>query len=843
MQSPFSIRKKKSKIEQTQTPFGGDVFFNPKSSVLRLRRRPKFLTINWKALWDTPHAKFLTTGVVLIIIFSGSLISFKSSASVATFTPESCLGGWEATANATGLPSLPKDADAIDFHEDNSARLRGSSDIYCGDFRGEVPKDTSAKSFAVSFRISIDDGSVEHKKSEVIETEIEVKNTDHVDTVENIEKDEESSGGGNIETFDEQQEEPTLEIIEATTEPTDTVEQEVEVETQTEPEPQPEPEVQSESPEQTVFKKIFGKKVFAQVETVSEPQVVSELEPEPSDVPEPQPEPEATEAEDSEIDPVENPAPEVSDTDSNDNETNETSEDKESNSSDNSDDEANEAAESPVPADAILIATYTLDGEKWETFGYIRMNSWEDSDFPIELTDWDDLASLQVKLEPVPSFDRTPVVFLDAIVVEVEYDDSVENALSQPDFAHDTILSDSTVDDIRVIKILRDGVPMIWYTKLPPPPELVEVVPGNEPLLPGEVAPEDNIEMIEVPDQEVDDILPEILPVVEETTEIEVPSSVEVVTPTESEVVPETTVNDTVSWNQKIRSIFSLQKVLAQDGGGESGGDNGGDSGGSDTGSSGDSSTSTENSNSSDAPSTSSDTTGEAKTSSVDSETTEDPNQESDQTTETGGDESTTEESAEDFFKDIIIPGEGVIIVDDLVNEIVPHGTDYFEETADPLVTTTEEIVPGVVPIVYTEEQIQDEIMKGLEWNLVAMGDTIDISTPIDISGGKIFWLSRDKTALNEYNTNSGGISSQTVSSQGETEVKYTEPNGDISEITIDPVDLQITTPIEEETGIQNRTVPDFDGPKDSDTKSEILIPEESIKKDEEDLVKSDTSI
>ena len=84
---------------------------------------------------------------------------------------------------------------------------------------------------------------------------------------------------------------------------------------------------------------------------------------------------------------------------------------------------------------------------------------------------------------------------------------------------------------------------------------------------------------------------------------------------------------------------------------------------------------------------------------------------------------------------------------------------------------------------------------------------------------------------------------SQTVSSQGETEVKYTEPNGDISEITIDPVDLQITTPIEEETGIQNRTVPDFDGPKDSDTESEILIPEESIKKDEEDLVKSDTSI
>ena len=765
MQLPFFIRKKKISKRFSPKTFGDDVFFNPEKSTLKLRRNAQFLVINWHALWDKPHVKALVIGVVAILVLSGSLISFKSSASVATFVPESCLGGWEATENATGMPSLPDGSDTIDYNEDNSAKLRGSSDIYCGDFRGEIPEDKAAKTFIVSMKLAIDDGTVEHKKANVIETENQVLPTDNI--VETIDvADQADTNPGSLEdtqTENDISESQTTTVEEITTE---TQIQEINPDTSPNSSDGSETGNSDASTDASAFFQVFAKKVFAEEVTVVSEDVSSNLSgiSDPSDM----------------NGESNNVSENINETENNNQILNE------ENSVDNVDpsidtiDKTESLDEAPVvPVDAVLVATYTLDGENWKDFGYIRMNSWEDSDFDIPLTNWNDLARIQIKLTPIVSFDKTPTIYLDAIVINVEYADQIDDPLSQPDFATDTILSDTTVEDIRVIRILRDGVPMIWYTKIPPPPEVIEVSEIEDVSAP--------VEEILQEEADTGTISTEIPPE-ENTGDTNTTSGSDDVT-SDVTVPPsdDTNINTQVRLFRKVKNVFVFNKVFAQE----------------DTSSSGDSTSSSE---------------GSVSTSDTDSspsaeqsiETVSDSNTQNDTVNTLGQDVVQEENTEQSNFPDIIVPGEGVITIDNVIRDQVPHDINFFsEENILPAVTTTEEIVPGVFPIVYTEEDIQKERAKGLEWNFVASGDMIDIASPVDISGGVIFWLSRDKTALYQYNTLSGGISSQSVSTSRETDVKYNEPNGDVSTVTVDPANLDIVTPEDERESIQEIIVED----------------------------------
>jgi hypothetical protein len=284
-----------------------------------------------------------------------------------------------------------------------------------------------------------------------------------------------------------------------------------------------------------------------------------------------------------------------------------------------------------------------------------------------------------------------------------------------------------------------------------------------------------------------------------------------------------------LTFGEKIRNIFSLEFAFAE---GESNGDGGGDSG-----SAGESSTSdSSGSESTDSEGSSNDNSVESDSSKSENSGTNSDSVVSDSESGTSlqpeeiniNDENTfSGGTTENVFDTISIPGGDGIVVDDVIKDNIESLPD--EEVIN--ITTIEEIIPGVIEIYYSEEQIQKEIVKNLEWNFVASWDMVDIATPIDISGGKIFWFSRDKISLNEYNTNTGSISSQTVNPEQEVEVKYLEPNGDVSEITVDPIDLEITTPLEEETGVQTSAVPDFE--------SEDSVKSESVESNSENVTQN----
>ncbi|MEI8129928.1 MAG: hypothetical protein WCG55_00280 [bacterium] len=102
-------------------------------------------------------------GLVVVLVTSSIIFAPHSSATVSDFYPGTCSGGWLNPQNATGLPSLDGVQPANSYTEKNSAVLNNShSDIVCNNFAGNIPSGTNPKTFTVKFHWSIDDGSVAH---------------------------------------------------------------------------------------------------------------------------------------------------------------------------------------------------------------------------------------------------------------------------------------------------------------------------------------------------------------------------------------------------------------------------------------------------------------------------------------------------------------------------------------------------------------------------------------------------------------------------------------------------------------------------------------------------------
>jgi hypothetical protein len=84
----------------------------------------------------------VAVSTVVLLFILGVFISPHGKAEVATFYPTSCLGGWTNPHNAEGRPETV-DA-APNFNDENAAFLAKDvlADLYCGVFKGEIPTDT-----------------------------------------------------------------------------------------------------------------------------------------------------------------------------------------------------------------------------------------------------------------------------------------------------------------------------------------------------------------------------------------------------------------------------------------------------------------------------------------------------------------------------------------------------------------------------------------------------------------------------------------------------------------------------------------------------------------------------
>lgn len=674
----FRLNKSRKIEDETESaPQVSDVFFDSKKTFLNLRGRIPIIQIDWQRVNFFLRLHKHALVILLLTFLVGTIIgSFRvSRADIAYFYPKSCLGGWEHPEYAANEPSLLEGAQLEDFNKSNSAFLSSVSTLYCGGFTGEIPENKEPKKFIVTLSWSLDDGSVIHKEPEPFLNTVNNSNsslTEENKAVEEIIIENKESSETEVS------QEPSAEIIEnaqGASEPV--VNTEVPVDS---------PPAQVDAPtstEQSFLGTFFINRAFAQ-ENIETPK--EEL-------------PVLIETQENILAPQEQSQAEV-------------------------------LTQEEVSLDQVMRVSYTLDGTTWNIVKDVSRANWRSTTFEIPITDWADIENLQIAVSPIFSIDTPPVVYVDAVILAVEYGELLEGEPdSQPDFAKDTILYDETFEDVRVIKILRGEIPMIWYTRIPPQKveekvsEVGDVVseqtiPEAEPsYFPQEESTQQILEPI---------VSEETSGIVEEIISWLLPSSV--FAQEEAPSAPET---------QPVIEVLSESAVPTEE------------------------------------PAVSE----TSNTESVSTQTTE---------------ENTTT-ATEDIINTISNSFEGVIDLNNVIVDAPPIQINVND------VTTTEQIITNVVPIVYTQEQIKKEYAKYLEWNLVAEGEIVDIATPVTFSNPIIFWFSKDKTALYQYNIISGGISSESVETEEKaSEASFLKPNGDVETVILSEDKTEITTPEDE---------------------------------------------
>lgn len=374
-----SFKKEQQKNEKEIVSVDG-VFFDNSQQFINLKKKQPFIEIHFRVFVNFVDHFKVPIGIVIItfasLAFLGSV--FVSKANVATFYPDSCLGGWDNPLYASGKPELDSSAKQEDFTKGNSAVIKGTSEIYCGGFKGEIPKDTSPKRFVLSLSWSIDDGSVIHNEPQPFDL-----NANAIDSV-------------------------TPQVIEAPENSTDSV-----------PET---PSVDSNAPQSFLDKLI--PKVYAQEQDSLPP-----VSPDP------------------EIPPASDPVAPENNVDSN---TDTLQADPQINNDEippetQTSPDANVASPyspttdnsgtlevmenlKPVeePADSFMEVSYTIDGTTWNDLGKIGRNNWQNLSFDIPLTSWEDLNQFQISLKPIQTIDTYPTIYLDGMLLSVEYESEVK---------------------------------------------------------------------------------------------------------------------------------------------------------------------------------------------------------------------------------------------------------------------------------------------------------------------------------------------------------------------------------------------------------------------------------
>ncbi len=388
-----SFKKEQQKNEKEIVSVDG-VFFDNSQQFINLKKKQPFIEIHFKVFVNFIDHFKVPIGIVIItfiaLTFLGSV--FVSKANVATFYPDSCLGGWDNPSLASGKPDLDTNASPQDFTKGNSAVIKGTADLYCGGFKGEIPEDSSPKNFILTLNWSIDDGSIIHNEPQPFDL-----NTNVIDSI-------------------------TPQVIETPENiPTDV------------------PEIPAiDMSEQQSFLDRIIPRAFAQESDV--PPDVPPVVDAPTNidvlpvVPDAEKPVEDNAKDEVPIVPEQNNTELTETTESIDNtDTNSlvdldvispTSDNPQIDAGTESIDISTTAIEEP--ADSFMDVVYTIDGTTWTSLGKIGRNNWQSVSFDIPLTSWNDLSQFQIALIPIQTIDTYPVIYLDGMLLSVEYESEIK---------------------------------------------------------------------------------------------------------------------------------------------------------------------------------------------------------------------------------------------------------------------------------------------------------------------------------------------------------------------------------------------------------------------------------
>lgn len=105
--------------------------------------------------------------------------------------------------------------------------------------------------------------------------------------------------------------------------------------------------------------------------------------------------------------------------------------------------EQDDGSQSNAP---FLEVSYSTDGVRWIVVGTVGLDNWKNYSVTIPVTSWTDVDNLQIMLNPIPSLDPKPDIYLESMAVDVDYNRTITEAISDAVAAAADALGDLTVD-------------------------------------------------------------------------------------------------------------------------------------------------------------------------------------------------------------------------------------------------------------------------------------------------------------------------------------------------------------------------------------------------------------
>jgi hypothetical protein len=389
-----------------------DIVFKPRQRVVRLRERSLILEISWFNLFRLLRRYWVRAGISTAIIVG--VIIFVSGnvgrANIATLYATSCLGGWDNPQLAEGSPDV-KEAkpDSELFTSKNSAQLKSAAaQIFCGGFKGKIPPDVQPKKVLLKLSWTVlGANSIVPASGDAVPAPLSVPEKPVVieDTIkpEQVELIIDSSEDQVVELHVDE----PIDTLPTTSEIPKAIDQPVSEPPPPPPVPAPEitePPAPASAPETSWL----PWKVF----TAIAQELLEEV-------------------------PVSSTAPlEASTTEI----------------------IAPTGTTESVSADSpFLQVMYTLDGKTWNKLALVSTANWRDLAVELPLTSWNELATVQISLQTVPSLAEQPIVLLDSVWLEVEYQGDASAVQDKPDLKRDTIIQLLRAEPYYVVKIFSQA--------------------------------------------------------------------------------------------------------------------------------------------------------------------------------------------------------------------------------------------------------------------------------------------------------------------------------------------------------------------------------------------------
>ncbi|MEK7650593.1 MAG: hypothetical protein AAB364_01840 [Patescibacteria group bacterium] len=354
-----------------------------------MKLAPVSVRLSW---WQRHRRRVIVLSCGFIVFAAANFLGLESRAGIAKFYPATCLGGWESPERASGAP------------DELSAVLKPDTlaEIFCGEFKGEIPDDSEPKNFQLK-----------------LTWQLKYLSRDRVTTATTslIGDDFAEQAGIILDTPTDADSPVELTIsddLNATSTATSTT-PESELPTTPADSPNsdlPDPITPENSPNQE----------NQQTPENTTPEVITppEAAPSPTDASQPA---------------SENVSPPVSESPTSwwrglINIAWATTTVAENISSPQIASEVLAAGEQIAAENQDLEVLYTLDSQTWQTLGKVGESNWREASFTLPITNWSDLSKLQISIKRLSTLDEPPRIELDSLELAVFYESPFETEIT-----------------------------------------------------------------------------------------------------------------------------------------------------------------------------------------------------------------------------------------------------------------------------------------------------------------------------------------------------------------------------------------------------------------------------